>query len=370
MRGKVRSFRRIAARHGVKAALLEAVQFATPSINQLPAPRKQQARFYKKATHQALGAPLPWSKSLELVREGFLPQAHYLYAFEEHGPQAYLSDYTADVHARSINQPHADLLDDKLRFHRSMADRGFQDQIPDLIGVLGQDLEGDDLLDALDEEGALVVKARRGGGGSRVHLCHRTPSAYRFDGDEIQQEQLQARADELEGYLVTEHCQPAEYARELYPRTPNTLRIVTMNPADGDPFVAAAVHRIGADSTGPVDNFSQGGLSTSVDDEGALGPGVRLTGWQARWNRTHPDTGAPIEGVRIPGWPRIRDEMIEMAREIPETPYVGWDLIVRGPGEHTVIEANTNTDVDLLQAHGPLLEDGPTRRFYQDHGVA
>ena len=38
-------------------------------------------------------------------------------------------------------------------------------------------------------------------------------------------------------------------------------------------------------------------------------------------------------------------------------PAIGWDVIVDESGEPIVIEANTGTDVDLLQVHRPLLAD-------------
>ncbi len=369
MRGKVRSFRRIAARDGLGAALQETVRAVTPSVNQLPSPHKQRVKFYQKATRQGLAAPLAWSESIKLIRSGFLPQAHYLYDLDEQGTGPYLSDHAESVHAWRINEPHSDLLDDKHRFHALMEERGYQDRAPRLLGTMGQTLDEQHARKILDQEGALVVKAPRGGGGSRVHICHQTPDGYRFDGEQIPARALEKRLQRLEGYLVTEYCQPAEYARELYPRTPNTVRVVTMNPTRGDPFIGAAIHRVGADTTGSVDNFSQGGLAASVDPDGTLGPAVRLRDWEARWTPTHPDTGAPIDGVRIPGWQRIREEILEMARDIPETPYVGWDLIVTGPRDHAVIEANTNTDVDLLQAHEPLLADPEIRSFYADHGI-
>lgn len=167
--------------------------------------------------------------------------------------------------------------------------------------------------------------------------------------------------------LVTEYCEQGQYIASVFPGTPNTVRLVTMNPRDGDPFVARAVHRIGAENSGAVDNFSQGGLSAKIDDDERLTSAVRYKDGDVTWHDTHPDTGARIEGVEVPRWSEIRKTCLSIVRAVPELKYVGWDVIVTDGG-FKIIEGNSNTDTDLLQAHGPFLTDDKVREFYREHG--
>jgi hypothetical protein len=47
----------------------------------------------------------------------------------------------------------------------------------------------------------------------------------------------------------------------------------------------------------------------------------------------------------------------------------GWDVLVRADGTPVLLEANGNSDVNLLQVHGGLLADPAVRRFYERVGA-
>lgn len=104
---------------------------------------------------------------------------------------------------------------------------------------------------------------------------------------------------------------------------------------------------------------------------GTLGQGVSYpTAGKLVWQSHHPDTGAPIEGVRIPGWEGVRDGVLRAAKMLSFLPYLGWDVVVTdGNDGFTVVEGNTSLDLDLLQAHRPLLRDPEVRAFYEEEGV-
>jgi hypothetical protein len=115
----------------------------------------------------------------------------------------------------------------------------------------------------------------------------------------------------------------------------------------------------------------RGGLVADVDREtGALGSAVRYLGAEqlVRYE-THPDTGATIADTTIPGWPAVREQLLEMAATFSHAPYIGWDVIVTGEGEFTVIEGNNCSGVRVFQVHRPLLDDSRVRRFYERHGI-
>ena len=59
---------------------------------------------------------------------------------------------------------------------------------------------------------------------------------------------------------------------------------------------------------------------------------------------THPLSGTPIVGFRVPYYDRVIAFVDELSREIPEVPYVGWDVAI-APDGPVVIEGNPNSGV-------------------------
>lgn len=350
----------------------------------------------------------PIRRRLWLWRRGFLSRSDVLYDLEEDTYRDYVSDYQRYVRTKRINGTWSVALSNKLLFHRVMQpfddhrmavygmvrdgafhpvdERGSRLEIADggptaLEPAGGRSEQSSDtrnaaqrVVERLENEPRLVLKWTHGGGGNNVLLCRRTDDGYRVNGDHYTGAELRSLVSDLEEYLVCEFVEQGSFAAELYPSTPNTVRVVTMyDEAAGEPFVAAAIHRIGTERSAPLDNFSQGGLSALVDLEtGDLGAGGQLPDADnddVTWHTSHPDTGTPIEGTRIPGWRRIRERLLEIADACSFVPYVGWDLIVTDDGSFTVIEANSYPGLKSIQVHGPLLTDDRIRRFYQRHGV-
>ena len=379
-------------RRGGLGPLLRAV-----TRSYLPAPADRWASLVQQEVRTRSLFPMPMRERLWLYRRGFLSQARALYEFGRHDPRQYLSDYARYVRTPRINGRWAVALDNKLVFHWMM--QPFDDYRPDLYGLIesgtvhrslplqvtsvdessacsnastvGTD-PGRWVLDRLRDEGALVIKPVTGGGGENVLVCDHREGEYRVNDEPRTADEFRSLIRDLDGYLVFEFVEPAGYATELFPDTANTIRILTLFPEDAsEPFIAASVHRIGTTRSEGLDNWSRGGLSADIDrDTGRLSRGVQYPySGQLEWCTTHPDTGSRIEGTQVPGWTDITDRLLEIASEYPYLPYVGWDLIVTDPGEFTIIEANSYTDIDLLQVHTPLLEDPRARRFYATQRV-
>ncbi|WP_121742558.1 sugar-transfer associated ATP-grasp domain-containing protein [Natronorubrum halophilum] len=346
-------------------------------------------------------------RRLWLWRRGFVSQSDAVYDLEESTAQDYVSDYQRYVRTKKINGTWSVALSNKLLFHRVM--QPFDDRRMTVYGMVrdgtyhsvdateshlpltdggssttaavGSGGEkapetydaGERVVDRLEDENRLVLKWAHGGGGHNVLLCVNTDDGYRVNGDEYTEAELRSLVADLDEYLVCEFVAQSSFSAVLYPSTPNTLRIITMyDEAAGEPFVAAAIQRIGTTRSAPLDNFTQGGLSAKIDLEtGELGPGAQPPeGDRVGWHSTHPDTGTPVEGVRIPGWDRIRAGVLEMADACSFLPYIGWDVIVTGDdGEFSVIEANSYPGLKSIQVHGPLLTDDRVREFYERHGV-
>jgi len=61
--------------------------------------------------------------------------------------------------------------------------------------------------------------------------------------------------------------------------------------------------------------------------------------------------------------------VLRAAGSLPFNRIGGWDVLVDASATPIILEANGNSDVNLLQVHGGLLADPRIRRFYQAFGV-
>ncbi len=327
---------------------------------------------------------MPLGRRLWLWRHGFLSQADVLYGDEgitKENYHRYLSSYQRDL-TRRINGRWGEALENKLLFHhlldgfperRSTVHAHLMDGRYTPVDSEGTVTSGADAADRvvalLDENEKLVLKPTYGTIGKRILICEGTDEGYRVNGEEHSREEFATLIPDLDDYLVSEFVEQAPYASALYPDSPNTLRVLTMvDPDSGEPFVAAVAHRIGTERSAPLDNWSRGGLSADIGASGDLGSAVQYPydGHRER-HTSHPDTGVPIAGVEIPGWPAIREGILDIAASCSQIPYVGWDLVVTGEGEFTVIEGNNCSGVRVFQVHQPLLDDSRVRRFYEHH---
>lgn len=152
-------------------------------------------------------------------------------------------------------------------------------------------------------------------------------------------ERLAARQVLVEEFL-TQHPVMAS----LNPSSVNTLRVITFRGDDGRVHTLARTLKMG--NGGDVDNFSDGGMYTMLDEDGvAHHPAFDGDG---RVFSVHPLSGTSIVGFAVPMWSEIGELVDGLAREVPEIPYVGWDIAITPDGP-AVIEGNYNTGVFQLK---------------------
>lgn len=169
----------------------------------------------------------------------------------------------------------------------------------------------------LAQYGALIAKANTdfGGYGNKV-IRHGYPAT----PDEI--------ADELfarfpDGFIVEELQSNHHSLKEIYPKAFNTFRIPTLR--NGDKVkIFRPVLRIGAHG-GEIDSaLSNGGILTAVDLE--TGEITHARDEACHSFVTHPDTGKPIIGFRLPRWDEALELIEQMALKLDDQHYGGWDI--------------------------------------------
>ena len=120
----------------------------------------------------------------------------------------------------------------------------------------------------------------------------------------------------------------SSYSDQIYDKTVNTIRMITPRDVHTHQFkIFFAVQRIGTEATIPVDNGGRGGRVAKIDlDTGILSEARCLHNRNVY--KVHPDSKAPIEGAQIPGWDRIKEEVLALANKMPYMHFIAWDIPV------------------------------------------
>lgn len=321
------------------------------------------------------GGCSPWWR-IYLHLHGFSVYYGNLFGLRRSNIRWYMNDVTRWTQ-RELNGPYSILFDDKLVtdlvFDRIIASPQRIAFLNKGIVVLGDGTETDvaGLADIIESRGKrkAVFKPIAGAGGVGVYTLWFENGKFIRNG--AHEPDIHRLLSSHQRYLVVEFAVQHDYARGLYERTPNTIRMLTLrDPDTGEPFVSRVVHRVGNARSYPVDNWSRGGFSADVSvDTGQFGR-VAAAGKNYRpvFFCNHPETGTPLTGTVIPEWLAIKEQVLQAHRVIPQVHVIAWDLLITQSGL-MVIEANTSSDWDVLQVHKPLLIDARSRRFFEHHGL-
>ena len=141
----------------------------------------------------------------------------------------------------------------------------------------------------------VFVKAPGGFGGLEVE---------RFDASAVDlgdTARVQALHSDWVGrglYLVEEGLSQHAEMHALYPKSINTIRIVTLADEDGEPHLLYAFLRTGRGGAF-VDNTTSGGLSALICSDGVIRRPA-LSDKTGEYFDAHPDTGCSFIGFRVP----------------------------------------------------------------------
>ena len=340
---------------------------------------------------------LPLTRKLAMWRQGFFAESGSIYNLAHNSRRDYLTDFQHFVGCSRINAwagfyAHklilrsyllamgfrqaatvALILDHRIRLnpYAESARSASPDELLDVLRTGGRDRQfivkpedgwcGEDIFLLLAHEGALF--RRRGG------------VVEPFDLDTFLTEREQPKKGSApSATLIEERIEQGEFWERLFPDSANTIRILTLWPPDEPrPFLARAVQRIGTVDTVPTDNWSGGGISAPIDPvTGRLGTGRMHPLKGHRGDQAfarHPDSGTQIAGSIIPNWSHIADTVLRAAGSLPFNRMGGWDVLVDRGNTPIILEANGNSDVNLLQVHRGLLAEPRIRDFYQAYGV-
>ena len=336
-------------------------------------------RLFREIREEAFSRTgIPWLHRLRAWKRGFRSIFDAAYGLDETNHSLYVPDFAYAYRCYSINGFWNPIVGNKLVISRVLAAQGIPH--PRVLGVVarGRLLELGNLSRSTDRDRLdrwmadarpAVFRPYWSGGGQGVFFVRREGSDWTINGHAATYDELHALLGSLDRYIVTSFVDQAEYARNIYPGTTNSLRVLTLVDDDG-PFVASIAHRFGTSRSFPIDNFQHGrGICAAVTaSTGVLGKGVSLDErFQRTWHASHPETSRPIEGVRVDGLAAALEGVLIAASCFPEAACVGWDLVITDTG-YSIIEANSPPGIVVSQLHEPLLANPRIARFFGRYG--
>jgi len=305
-------------------------------------------------------------------RNGFTSKTYVMFRLNKNNPKKFISNWDQKRMVCNINQCKW-TTDDTIFYKLHDNDLCVPDLYGSIISGVFVDQRGEEfspivwIEEYLKSEDALVIKPMGGQQGGGVRIVEILSNCYCINGEYISKNDLSDFLESLDNVLVCEYASQHPYTNEIYPDSVNTIRILTIVPPQSrEAYIAAAVHRFGTDESKPVDNWSQGGLCAEIDIEtGTLGRAAAVKGSEVQFIETHPDTGVQISGTSIPNWNDLSDKIISIASEYPQSPYIGWDVVVTNNG-FKIIEGNSTPGMNMPQIFEGLLSDRKNAEFFQE----
>jgi hypothetical protein len=199
----------------------------------------------------------------------------------------------------------------------------------------------------------VVVKPVSGTHGKKVLVVSRSGDELRAGGKICSEHDIwdHVSADLARGFLVEEKLTNTAEIAALYPSSLNTFRIVTIKTLDKQWCLAAAYLRVGAGGN-VVDNIAAGGILVRVDADGTTCSAHR----NGQPLESHPDTGAPLVGIRLSGYRAACDLALEASRKLGFVGTIGWDIAATDSGP-VIVEANLWWTPSFQAALGGAISD-------------
>jgi hypothetical protein len=199
----------------------------------------------------------------------------------------------------------------------------------------------------------VVLKPVSGTHGKKVLVLTRGSGALQAGGKPVSGEDVwdHVRANLEPGFLIEERLANEPELAALHPSSLNTFRVVTVKTIDNRWCLAAAYLRVGAGGN-VVDNIASGGILVRVDAEGRTCSAHH----DGRSIQRHPDTGALLVGLTLPGYRAACDLALHASRRLGFVGTIGWDIAATECGP-MIIEGNLWWTPSFQTALGGAITD-------------
>ncbi|WP_176432265.1 MULTISPECIES: sugar-transfer associated ATP-grasp domain-containing protein [unclassified Vibrio] len=192
----------------------------------------------------------------------------------------------------------------------------------------------------------LFIKPVMGRGGNGIIIAKRIGSEFYYDGRRIDYNYfINLKGD----YVVESEIIQHNYLNEIYSKSVNTLRAITLRHDNGNVEFIAAILRIGVAGK-EIDNCCAGGLLIGIDvDTGGCVKSFATYSFGNQRVERHPDSGFDFSSLQLPNWEYIKNEILLSADKLTQLNLAGWDIAITENGI-SIIEVNTVFGIDGLQS--------------------
>ena len=229
------------------------------------------------------------------------------------------------------------------------------------IVFLLDDINSNDDFISYIKSNEVIIKPIDGSDGDSIcDVKYLDDDVFLMNDKQIKSNELINEILKLKKYLVQTKIKPHNYSKNIFPHSINTIRVISYAKEKyAGHEIICAVHRFGTNLSKPADNFAVGGISAPIDiNTGIIGKASGAYTFDAHHNRIyysqHPNTGSPIEGIKIPFWEKIKDTIYLSTRKIPFLRFVAWDIVITDDGRIGLIEINTKSTLNVFQVHKPM----------------
>ena len=259
------------------------------------------------------------------------------------------SEYTLKYNRRRFYP----LVDDKVLCKRRLQERGLA--VPALIGLVEFNRQASHVDKLIGDHTEFVIKPAHGSGGNGILVISDRRADYFVDSDGklVLPEDLAHHLTNVIGGLYSlggqtdvamieslVHFDPL-FARLTYHGVPD-IRVIVYR---GYPVMAMT--RLPTRMSHGKANLHQGAIGAGID----LGSGATFGGVSGnQLVSTHPDTGQPIAGFRVPHWNHIMS-MAAQCYEAVELGYLGVDIVLDRDLGPLILELNARPGLNIQLAN-------------------
>lgn len=317
---------------------------------------------------------LPLFLKIKMKMLGFIPDQYVRFDLKNNDYHEYITEFER-WKSREINGRYNLVLDDKILFEEVFHKYVpvpcnlcwiYKEVINDLVGM---NITESQLIDLLKNKTQLIAKpVIQGGSGKGVHVLEYSDGKFYFDNQEYSKPQFLELVKKLDDYILVEYVKQHKYSNDIFSKAVNTIRIITIyNAKEGRAEITHVIHRIGVKASIPVDNAMKGALIAKINDDNTMCAARTL--FDTKLYSTHPDTGAQIEGVKVPYLDSVKPQLIEVAEKFPYIPFMAWDIVITDDEKHySVIEINTSSGLNFVQLWKGE-RNTKLGQFYKEHGI-
>ena len=208
----------------------------------------------------------------------------------------------------------------------------------------------------LEEKNLLAFKLIKAAGGIGFYKAEYDGNNYYLNDDKLDRKKFHDRISDMDGYLVTEYLLPhAEFAK-FCDKSVGSLRYVIGRKRNGELVEISSYMKIGTQKSKFVDNYCQGGVLAVVNN-GNYKEGNIFIEESCKNLKidVHPDNGMKIQG-KIPHWDKVIEATKIVADTLPQLSYLGIDFCITNDNRIKIIEINSHSSLDAIQAGGSIFD--------------